>query len=111
MDVYKVPLEAITSSNLAAAGYDSAKSILAVQFKSGIIFHYAGVDLDTATAFYMAGSRGSYYATHIKGKFTASRVTGECPKCGDKHGYIGDTCTDCGTAVIIEVARPERAAS
>jgi hypothetical protein len=109
--ILKIPIEEITSSNLAGAGYDRERQILAIQFKSGIVFHYSGVDLDTATAFYMAGSRGSFYATRIRGKFTGARVTGECLKCGARHGYIGETCDDCGSAVVVEVPRPERASA
>jgi KTSC domain len=93
--IVKVPVEPITSSNLAGIGYDRERQILAVQFKSGAIFHYGNVDLDLATAFYTAGSRGSYYARNIKGKLPGLRVTGPCEKCG-REGYLGDTCEECG---------------
>lgn len=102
----KIPLEEIESSNIRAAGYDRHKQILAVQFKSGPIFHYASVPLEEATAFYLAPSKGSHYALNIKGKFTGQKMTGTCPKCGDEHGWIGDVCADCGTAEYAETPRP-----
>lgn len=94
---YRIPLEELVSSNLAAGGYDASRRILAIKFKSGIVFHYAGVGQTLATEFYLAESKGKFYATKIRGKFEAERMTGQCPKCGDLHGYIGDVCDDCGT--------------
>lgn len=102
--IVKVPIEPITSSNLAGIGYDRERQLLAIQFKSGAIFYYADVDLDLATALYTAGSRGSYYSKHIKGKKQSLRVTGPCPRCGHE-GYIGDTCGDCGTAQHVSQER------
>lgn len=109
MPAEKIDLEAIESSNLAAVGYNPEKRILAIQFKSGQIYHYADVSLETATEFYGSESRGRYYAQHVRGKLAGQLMTGECPKCGHKHGWIGDTCSDCGTATYVEIPRPERA--
>ena len=95
----RIPLEAITSSNIAAFGYDTEKQILAIEFKSGAIFHYAGINLQLATDLYCAPSRGSFYAKHIRGKFQGRKMTGPCPNCG-ATGWIGETCTDCGTATF-----------
>jgi hypothetical protein len=102
----RIPLEAIESSNLSAFGYDVEKQILAVQFKSGAIFHYAPFPQEQMWEFYNALSKGTYYATHIKGKVHGQKMTGECPKCGDKNGWIGDTCTDCGCAAYEDTRRP-----
>lgn len=93
----RIPLEDVESSSLAAIGYDVAKQILAVQFRSGVIYHYAGITLDTAIALYGADSRGSFYAHNIKGKYEAEKMTGHCANCG-ALGWIGDRCEDCGTA-------------
>lgn len=93
----KIELEPFVSTNLAALGYNAAKKILAVQFKSGAIFHYADVSLDLAVGFLEADSVGRYYATKIKGKYPGQRMTGPCAACG-AEGWIGDRCTDCGTA-------------
>lgn len=95
-----IPLEAVESSSLAAAGYDADTQTLAVQFKSGDIFHYPGVSMELATAFYGAESRGTFYAQHIRGKFNGRRMTGICPKCHARGGWIGEQCTDCGCADV-----------
>lgn len=95
----KIELEPLESSNLAGAGYNKDKQILALQFKDGAIFHYAPVSLEQATDFYGAESKGRHYSQHIKGKIAGQKMTGTCPKCGDKHGWIGETCSDCGTGV------------
>jgi hypothetical protein len=93
----RVPLEAIQSSNLQAIGYDPRRLILAVQFNSGDIYHYASVPLETFAEFYGADSKGRYYAANIRGKFTGQKMTGPCPKCGAR-GFAGETCADCGCA-------------
>lgn len=100
---FKVPLEPIESSNLAAIGYDEQRSILAVQFKHGPIFHYAGVPSDVAALFAVSASKGRFYAQTIRGKFSGQLMTGECEKCGIL-GYVGETCSDCGCGV--HVAKP-----
>ena len=97
MAAEKIPLQAFDSTNLAALGYNPAKSILAVQFKSGAIYHYADVSLEVALGFLQADSVGRYYATTIKGKYPGQRMTGPCPACA-AEGWIGDRCTECGTA-------------
>jgi hypothetical protein len=104
----KIPLEAVTSSNLAAIGYDPQKKILAVQFRSGAIFHYAGVSLETATAFYAAESKGKHFAHAIRGLYQGEKMTGPCPKCGDT-GWVGDRCEDCGCAAYVATPRKEAA--
>jgi hypothetical protein len=95
----KIPLEPVVSSNLAAYGYDGPKQILAVEFKGGDIFHYAGVPLEVALAFLQAESKGSFYAQQIRGKYQGQKMTGHCPACG-ALGWVGDRCEDCGTAEV-----------
>lgn len=95
---YRIGLQAVTSSNLHAVGYDADKRILAVQFKDGRIWHYAGVSADLWAELQSAQSKGSFYSLLIRGKFQAEKMTGDCPKCGD-FGYIGETCEECGCDV------------
>lgn len=87
--------EAIDSSNLISIGYCPDRSILAVEFKSGLILHYSGVCAETAAAFYLAESRGSFYAKNIRGRFQAQTMTGPCRGC-QAIGIIGEPCTNCG---------------
>jgi hypothetical protein len=101
----KIPLERITSSNLAAVGYHDTKRILAVQFKSGDIYHYANVSPATMILFYRSGSRGAFYAKEIRGKFSGEKMTGACPDCG-AHGWVGDRCEDCGRSTYQAMSRP-----
>lgn len=92
---YVIPQEPVVSSNLAAIGYDLQRQVLAVTFKSGDVWHYASVPSALAEQLFEADSKGKFFSTHIKGKFSAEKMTGPCEKCGDK-GPIGATCTDCG---------------
>jgi KTSC domain len=94
----RIGLEAIESSSLAALGYDEQRQIVAVKFKSGAIFNYGSFPPDQMLAFYAAPSRGKWFAEHIKGKYPGLKMTGDCPACGAKNGWIGDRCEDCGCA-------------
>lgn len=97
-DILKIPREVLTSSNIASAGYDPERSILAIEFTSGAIYHFGSVTLEDAVAFYGSESKGRYFNQQIKGKFPGAKVTGDCPACGDRHGWIGETCDACGCA-------------
>ncbi len=98
----RIPLENVQSSALSAIGYDRDKRILAVRFKSGAVHHYSGVPESEMIALYTAPSLGSHFAFNIKSKYESARMTGSCPSCGAKHGYLGDTCSDCGTATYVD---------
>lgn len=102
-----IPMEAVESSNLSAIGYDQDKHILAIQFKSGATYHYVSVASDQFFEFYNALSKGTYYSENIKGKLPGQKMTGECPKCGAKNGWIGETCADCGCEVYMDTRRHE----
>ena len=101
----KIQMEPVESSNLAALGYDPDKLILAVRFKHGDTYHYGSVTLDVMSEFYTALSKGQYFSLNIKGKFPGQKMTGSCNQCGAKHGWIGETCADCGGGVYEEVRR------
>jgi hypothetical protein len=99
-----IPFEDVESSTLSGMGYDPERGIIAIKFRNGRIWHYAGATRDLVSDFYTAGSKGQFYNAYIKGKLTGEPMTGDCPKCGD-HGWSGDKCEDCGCA---EYAIPER---
>lgn len=102
----KIELEGVESSTIGAIGYDPQRQILAIRFKSkGQIRHYAGIPPTLAEAFYTAKSRGSFFNAEIKGKYQVEPMTGDCPKCGD-HGWIGETCADCGCAEYVAKPMP-----
>jgi hypothetical protein len=91
--ITRAPVE---SSNIHSIGYDETRRVLAVGFNSGAIFHYSHVDKGTWERFVTAPSKGSFFYRHVKGRFSAEKMTGPCPMCGDQ-GVVGMTCTDCGT--------------
>lgn len=72
-----IPMVPVTSSNIAAVGFDGKSGTLAVQFSSGSTYYYAGVTEAQATEFLQAESVGSHFARHIRGKFTGVQVGGK----------------------------------
>lgn len=110
-DIERIPID---SSNLHAIGYRAdggnergTFGTLAVEFKSGDIFHYRGVSQELFDQFCLATSRGRFYSLIIKGKFTADKMTGLCPKCG-AHGLVGERCEDCGCADVLLVDKSRK---
>lgn len=101
----RIELEPVSSSSIHAVGYDAARLLLAVQFKNGDVFQYANITEGLAEAFVTSESLGRFYASRIKGQFSAAKLTGLCSKCG-AGGYLGDACSDCGCATYSEPPRP-----
>ncbi len=108
--MYRVPMNNVESSSLSEVGYDAQKQILAVRFTSGAIYHYAGVSENDYASLLEAESLGKHFAAQIRGKHQAEKMSGTCDKCGDKHGYIGDPCMDCGCSNY-QSDRPDGATS
>lgn len=102
-DVPQTPIEG--SSYIAATGYDASRQVLAVTFANGDVWQYAEVPADLVERFHGATSKGAFYATDIKGRFPALKLTGRCASCGAR-GRIGRRCDDCGTTTIEREARP-----
>lgn len=61
------PVEGSTS--IAAAGYDPATLTLAIQFKGGGVYHYAGVPQEIVDQLRAAESVGKFYMQQIRGKY------------------------------------------
>lgn len=98
--------EAVDSSNIESIGYSPDRRVLAVEFKSGAIFHYFNVDDEFAVEFYAAESKGKFFAQRIKGKLTGDKMTGPCSSCHEP-GVAGTTCA-CGGTFYKEEKRYER---
>jgi hypothetical protein len=65
----------VKSSNISSVGYDPETSTLEIQFKSGGIYRYAGVDSDTHTSLMGAESIGKFFHQHIvRGGFNVEKV-------------------------------------
>lgn len=98
MAAEKIDLTPVDSQVFSAIGHNPQKQILALKFRSGAIHHYAGVSADQFVEFASAESLGSHFSKQIKNRHQAERMTGTCPNCAAKHGWLGEVCSDCGTA-------------
>jgi uncharacterized protein YdaL len=64
-----IPLVPVTSSNVAAVGYDAASKTLAVKFNSGSLYHYSDVPPELHAEAMKAKSIGSFLSQHVSRKF------------------------------------------
>jgi hypothetical protein len=67
-------MQAVTSSVIAALGYDADRSHLLVRFTSGKLYRYRGVPEVEFDALVSAGSIGSYYNRRIRGAFPFEEI-------------------------------------
>ena len=67
VDGQSVPLAAVESSNIAAAGYDAARQLLVCQYRSGAAYVYRRVPPEKFAAFQAAPSKGKYLQQHVVG--------------------------------------------
>lgn len=65
------PLE---SSVLAAVGYDVAKRLLEIEFRSGAIYRYHDVPEEIHRRLLAAESKGHFFGAHIRSKFRSELV-------------------------------------
>lgn len=68
-----IPLCKCESSQIAGFGYDTASQTLAVNFKHGGLYHYAGVPADVFAKMQSAESAGSFLHKHIKGTYSFAK--------------------------------------
>lgn len=64
----------VKSGIISSLGYDSKSSTLEVEFKSGDVWQYEGVELQQWNSLLMAASIGKYFLENIKGKFKETKV-------------------------------------
>ena len=60
----------VTSSMVAAVGYDPTSRTLEIEYRGGKVYTYAGVTSDVYDALIAAPSKGRYINEHIKGRFS-----------------------------------------
>ena len=61
-----IALNPVESHKISAIGYDPETRTLAVTFqRSTSVYHYGGVDAETAQAFMAAESKGRYFGEHL----------------------------------------------
>jgi hypothetical protein len=70
----KIPMTPVKSSNLKGCGHCKDSSTLVVEFNHGGVYHFAGVDEETADAFLSAESVGKAFHSMIKGKFESTKI-------------------------------------
>lgn len=66
----------VNSSNLAAVGYDESTREMAIQFKSGAMHTYVGVDPQTHSGLMAAPSHGRFFNERVKDVHTSKRMGG-----------------------------------
>ena len=64
----------ISSSNIAAVGYDPSSETLEIEFTSGGVYQYYNVPLSIYEALLAAPSKGSFFAAQIRDRFSYARV-------------------------------------
>ena len=60
---------AVESSTLATIGYDDARDLLQLEFRSRAIYHYFGVPAVVHADLLRAPSKGRYFNQVIRGRF------------------------------------------
>lgn len=70
----KIVLAAVDSSNIDSFGYSESINILAVQFKSGDLYLYAGVPKQIYAGMVEAESCGSYLNKVVKPHYLCAKV-------------------------------------
>ncbi|MER2514392.1 MAG: KTSC domain-containing protein [Nitrosomonas ureae] len=66
--------QAVASSNLRSVGYDAESAILEIQFHHGGVYQYVAVPLTIYEGLMAAGSKGRYFASHIKKRYRYRKV-------------------------------------
>lgn len=62
------------SSMLASIGYDKQSKVLELEFRSGGVYRYFGVEPEQVEAMGNAKSLGAFIASNIKGKYESRKV-------------------------------------
>lgn len=65
----RIPVE---SSNLKSIGYDAATQTLEVEFKNRVVWQYHGVPENIWHELEAAPSKGKYFASQIRGRFSST---------------------------------------
>ena len=65
---------AVESATLAAIGYDDARGILRLVFRSRAVYSYFGVPGAVYEGLLAASSKGRYFNGEIRGHFPHSRI-------------------------------------
>lgn len=64
----------VSSSNISSIGYDKDSSTLEIEFHSNAVYQYFDVPPNVYKELMEAGSKGQYFAQHIKGHYRYVKV-------------------------------------
>lgn len=65
---------AVSSSNIAAIGYDPDSQTLEIEFTNGAVYQYFGVPPDEHDGFMNADSKGKYLHANIKSRYSYGKL-------------------------------------
>jgi KTSC domain len=66
--------KSVSSSNLAAVGYNEKEQILEIEFNHGGVYQYFNVPKEEHEALMSAGSHGSYFYHNIRGCYEYDKL-------------------------------------
>ncbi len=66
--------DAVSSSNIISAGYDSASETMEIEFKDGAVYQYYNISEHLYEQFQSAPSKGQFFNIYIKSVVPFSRV-------------------------------------
>jgi KTSC domain len=66
--------EPVISSSIASIGFEVGTETLEVEFVTGSVYRYRGVEEDVYEKFLVAPSKGSFFNEHIKDAYPCERV-------------------------------------
>lgn len=60
----------VSSSSIAAIGYDVENYLLEVEFIRGAVYLYSGVSMDEKDGFVNSDSKGKYFYANIRNRYS-----------------------------------------
>jgi len=67
-------MQDVQSSALRSVGYAAGSQTLAITFESGSTYEYSGVPRHVYEELLSAPSKGTYFNTHVKGRYSCRRI-------------------------------------
>lgn len=64
----------VSSSNIAAVGYEEGSMTLTIEFLSGTVYQYFDVSLQVYQELMAAGSVGTYFSHNIKNNYRYTKL-------------------------------------
>jgi hypothetical protein len=69
----------LNSTLLTAAAYLDGQTVLELEFRSGAVYRYVGVPIETYGGFLRAQSKGTYFNHYIRNHFCYTKIRREEP--------------------------------